>query len=158
MPVYIKIPPLDIVYRDVWVMQPLYRVTRFWLVENDYVDVKGDNSMESAMEILYHFRRGTSMSPNEKELRIWWRTVQSPIAGGRAGSKFFKHHIDIDWNVIQMYDVEIMREGKKEAVQKGAKKIRQDQSIVAEFRWFKVIYREFRFNNIRKIYPITVLD
>ena len=52
----------------------------------------------------------------------------------------------------------ITKDNIKEAVQKGAKKIRQDQSIVAEFRWFKVIYREFRFNNIRKIYPITVLD
>ncbi len=49
-------------------------------------------------------------------------------------------------------------ENIKEAVQKGAKRIRQDQSIVAEFRWFSVIYRELRMNNIRKIYPITVLD
>ena len=46
----------------------------------------------------------------------------------------------------------------KEAVQKGAKRIREDQSIIAEFRWFSVIYREFRINNIRKICPITVLD
>ena len=123
MPVYIRIPNLGVVYKDVWVMQPLYRVTRFWLVENDYVDTQGDESMESSMEILYHFRKGTSMSPNEKELRIWWRTVQNPISAGRAGSKFYKHHIDIDWNVIQMYDVEVMREGKKEVVQKGELRI-----------------------------------
>ena len=46
----------------------------------------------------------------------------------------------------------------KEAVQKGAKRIREDRSIIAEFRWFKVIYREFSVGNIRKIYPITVID
>lgn len=46
----------------------------------------------------------------------------------------------------------------KEAVQKGAKKIRDDKSIVAEFRWFRVIYREIAYDNIRKIYPITVID
>ncbi len=51
----------------------------------------------------------------------------------------------------------ITLENIKEAVQKGAKRIRSDQSIIAEFRWFRVIYREFRRENIRKIYPITVM-
>ena len=119
MPVYIRLPQLNITYREMFIMRPLYRVTRQWLIENDYVDPQGDETMESAMEVLYHVRHGTSVSPNEKELRIWWRTIQTPISGGRMGSKFYKHHIDIDWNVIQMYDMEIMREGKKEKVQKG---------------------------------------
>lgn len=44
----------------------------------------------------------------------------------------------------------------KEAVKKGAKRIREDGSIIAEFRWFKVVYREFRIKDRRKIYPITV--
>ncbi len=115
--VKVVIPPLDVVYRDVWVMQPLYRVTRQWLVENDYVDPRGDETLESAGEILYHFRRGTSVSPAEKELRIWWRTMKKPVLA--YSNKFYKYHIDIDWNVIQMYDIEIMREGKKEKVQQG---------------------------------------
>ena len=46
----------------------------------------------------------------------------------------------------------------KEAVQKGAKTIRQDKSIKAEFRWFTVVYREFNLKDTRKIYPITVID
>lgn len=49
-------------------------------------------------------------------------------------------------------------ENIKEAVQKGPKMIRKDKSIVAEYRWFKVIYREFHLGDIRKIYPITVID
>lgn len=52
----------------------------------------------------------------------------------------------------------ITKDNIKEAIQKGAKKIRSDGSIVTEFRWFKVIYREFRLNEIRKVYPITVID
>ena len=52
----------------------------------------------------------------------------------------------------------ITKDNIKEAVQKGAKRIREDRSIVAEFRWFTVIYREFQIDNIRKIYPITVID
>ena len=58
----------------------------------------------------------------------------------------------------RMKDRGITIDNIKEAIQKGPKKIRQDESILAEFRWFKVIYREFRFNEIRKIYPITVID
>ncbi len=46
----------------------------------------------------------------------------------------------------------------KEAVQKGAKRRREDGSLISEFRWFKVIYREFYFAQIRKIYPITVME
>lgn len=52
----------------------------------------------------------------------------------------------------------ITKDNIKEAIQKGPKRIRGDNSIVAEFRWFKVIYREFRIGEIRKIYPITVID
>lgn len=51
----------------------------------------------------------------------------------------------------------ITKENIKEAVQKGAKKLRPDKSVIAEFRWFSVIYREFQIGNIRKIYPITVM-
>ena len=123
MPVYIKIPPLGVVYREKFVMQPLYRITRHWLMENDYMDNSGDTTMESGMEIMYNFRKGTSVSPNEKELRIWWRTMQSPVMGGRIGNSFYKAHIDIDWNVIQMYDVEIMQEGKKQKAQQGELRI-----------------------------------
>lgn len=46
----------------------------------------------------------------------------------------------------------------KEAVQKGAKRLREDQSIVAEYRWYKVVYREFRWGDKTKIYPITVIS
>ncbi len=46
----------------------------------------------------------------------------------------------------------------KEAVKKGAKRVRADKSIVAEFRWLKVAYREFILKNTKKIYPITVME
>ena len=46
----------------------------------------------------------------------------------------------------------------EEAVQKGAKRLREDGSLIAEYRWFKVIYRQFQLENVRKIYPITVME
>lgn len=45
----------------------------------------------------------------------------------------------------------------KDAVAYGAKKIRSDGSIVATYRWYRVVYREFIRPNFKKIYPITVL-
>lgn len=46
----------------------------------------------------------------------------------------------------------------KQAVQMGAKQIRDDKSIVAEYRWYKIIYREYVLQDTRKIYPITVIQ
>ncbi len=46
----------------------------------------------------------------------------------------------------------------REAIQKGARTIRNDGSIIAVYKWFKVVYREFRMDDIRKIYPITVME
>ena len=39
----------------------------------------------------------------------------------------------------------------KEAVAKGAKQVRADKSVVAEYRWLKVVYREFILKNTKKI-------
>ena len=44
------------------------------------------------------------------------------------------------------------------AVRKGAKRIRKDGSVMAEYRWFGVAYREFVIGKIRKVYPITVIE
>ncbi len=46
----------------------------------------------------------------------------------------------------------------KEVIGKGVKTLRSDGSLVAEYRWLKVAYREFRLRNIRKIYPITIVE
>jgi hypothetical protein len=46
----------------------------------------------------------------------------------------------------------------KEAIRKGAKKLRNDGSVIVEYRWFRIIYREFKVEDVRKIYPITVME
>lgn len=46
----------------------------------------------------------------------------------------------------------------KEAVRKGPKRLRNDGSIVTDFRWFRIIYREFIIKDVKKIYPITVIN
>ena len=75
--------------------------------------------------------------------------------------KGIKHHKDSEKREEHLIDRMISRgitvANIKEAVQKGPKKIREDRSIITEFRWFKVVYREYRVDDIRKIYPITVI-
>jgi hypothetical protein len=118
----ITFPEMEIIYKDMWMMQPFYRRVRQWLVENNYVDTMGDASMESSMEIMYWMRRGSTVDPNENELRIWWRTMKNEIPGG-MGSKFYRHFLDINWYIMQMVNREIMRDGKKEKVQFGELRI-----------------------------------
>lgn len=119
----ISLPELQIIYRDLWKMQTLYRMTRHWFLENEYADLKGDITMESAMEVLYLTKFGSHQDPNEKELRIWWRTKKQHAPLGTAGSVFYEHRMDIDFWVIKMVDREIMLEGRKEKVQYGELKI-----------------------------------
>ena len=63
-----------------------------------------------------------------------------------------KHVID------RMSERGISVESIKEAIIKGSKMLREDKSIVSEYMWFKVVYREFIINDIKKIYPITVME
>ncbi len=58
----------------------------------------------------------------------------------------------------KMRDRAVTVDNIKEAVTKGAKQVRADKSIIAEFRWLKVAYREFIVGKTRKIYPITVME
>ena len=52
----------------------------------------------------------------------------------------------------------IGREQIIDAVKKGAKKLRKDGSIIAIYRWYSIAYREFVVDNVKKIYPITVME
>jgi hypothetical protein len=119
----VKIPNLQVVYKDMFVLQYLYRAMRLWLIENEYVDLAHDEDLESNMEILYWYKRGTTENPNEKEARIWWRLQKAGAPVSTGGSAYYKHHLDIDINIVKMVDMEIMKNGKKEKVQHGEVRI-----------------------------------
>lgn len=115
----VRLPNMEIIYRDMFAMVPLYRTTRQWLMENEYEDLHGIpiEDAQNMMEVLYWYRKGTAMNPQERELRLWWRTRKRGVPVSMAGSKFYKHRLDIDWYIINLVDVEIMKEGKKEKAQ-----------------------------------------
>ena len=45
----------------------------------------------------------------------------------------------------------------KDAVLYGSKTLRNDGCVMAEYRWYKIVYREFNLESFKKIYPITIL-
>ncbi len=124
----IVLPDLEIIFRDVYVMQYLYRVMHYWLIENGWKDSKGDLDHQS-MEILYFERRGTTFSPQHRELRIWWRLNKQPLF---ASSSYYRYRMDVDFNVIQMTDVEIMKEGQKLKAQHGELRLMIKPSLELE--------------------------
>lgn len=76
--------------------------------------------------------------------------TQVPVKGWKETMKRAQHIFDR----MRLRGVSISE--IKDAVQKGAKMLRKDGSIISAYRWLKVVYREFKFKNAKKIYPITV--
>ncbi len=85
------------------------------------------------------------------EIRVDIKFTQKPLRGWIETKKRVEHVFD------RMKLRGIGVEQIREAVQRGAKVLKNDGSIVADYRYFKVVYREFRLKDIRKIYPITVI-
>lgn len=46
----------------------------------------------------------------------------------------------------------------RDTISCGAKQCRNDGTIIAVYKWYKVVYREFIIDNNKKIYPITVME
>jgi len=84
------------------------------------------------------------------EIKVNVKFSQKPAKGWKETEKRAEHVFDR----MKLRGVGV--DEIKEAVQSGVKKLEVDGRINAVYRWYKVIYREFRLNGIRKIYPITV--
>ena len=84
------------------------------------------------------------------EIKVDIKFSEALVGGWRETEKRVNHVFD------RMKERGIGVNEIKEAIRKGAKTIEKDGRIIAVFRWYKVVYREFRLKDIRKIYPITV--
>jgi len=98
---------LSIKYEDVFNLKELYKAIRDWLISNNYVTAKSSEKMEN-----FYLEKITPTGT--KEIWVWWRTSKSP-----HGSKYFKYHINVDYHVLNMKDVEIMFQGQKIKANKG---------------------------------------
>ncbi len=98
---------LGIKYEDVFDLKELYKAIRDWLISNEYETVKSSENMEK-----FYLEK---LNPNgAKEMWVWWRSSRKP-----HNSKFFKYHMNVDFHVLGLKDVEIMHQGQKIKANKG---------------------------------------
>ena len=98
---------LSIKYEDVFSLKELYKAVRDWLISHDYVTASSSENMEK-----FYLEK---ISPSgAKEIWVWWRTSRAP-----HDSKYFKFHMNVDFHVLGMKDVEIMHQGQKVKANKG---------------------------------------
>jgi len=104
----IKLPILEITYREHFLLKSLYMSIHEWLQENSYVDVVGSR-LHNFLEILYMERH----IPN-KDMRIWWRAYKTI-----ERNTYYRYKINILFRILNMVDKEMMVNGKKLKVQYG---------------------------------------
>ncbi len=98
---------VNIKYEDVFSMKELYKAVRDWLISEGYATAKSSEKMED-----FYLEK---ISPSgAKEIWVWWRTSKVP-----HGSKYFEYHLNIDFHVLGMKDVEVMHQGQKVKANKG---------------------------------------
>ncbi|MGB3479882.1 MAG: hypothetical protein WBB67_12065 [bacterium] len=86
------------------------------------------------------------------DISINIRFAKKPLKCWKETDKRVKHLFS------RMQERGITVEEIKEAVQKGIKTLKKNGTVVAEHRWYRVIYRQFTIGKEKKIYPITVIE
>lgn len=142
----VKLPQLEIIFKEVFHMKNLYSFIHYYLMEENYVDIEGMDNHQY-MEVMYLERR-----IGVKELRIWWRTFKDPGTGPKS---FYRYRMDLDFNVINMTDVEIMHNGQKLKAQNGEISIKI-QPIV-EWDWQGKWEKHPLLKNLQNIFLKRVL-
>ena len=109
MPDKIKLPQLEIIYRDPFILKSLYRFQHDWFIDNQYTDEDGgDKRLEKTYWELRH--------KDVRHYRLWWRGFKPPLD---QTSDFAMMHMHVDWLCLGIQQIEIMHQGKKIKAQSG---------------------------------------
>lgn len=92
-------------HRDKFHMKYVYMLAREWLIEHGYCDRSDPNFPE---ELYLH--RFTQKSG--QEVWIWWRFEKKM-------NPFVYYHLDIDWHMIGLKDIEVIHNGMKYKANSG---------------------------------------
>jgi hypothetical protein len=100
--------PIKISYKDVFSTRQFYKSIHEWLLNNQWQDTEGSGNQ---IESYYGQRTGRD---GANETWIWWRTAKMA-----SDNNWVKYYLDVDIHLIGIKDTEIVKDGKKHAVQKG---------------------------------------
>ncbi len=136
----VTIPFMELTYKEIFSMKFLYTVVREWLMLNGYLDQVGEPNL-TFVEVMYYERR-----LDVKEMRIWWRAQKTP-----GGSRYYRYRLRIDYRVVNMVNIEVVRNGRKMKVQDGEVTIEIHPSLELDYqnqwdknpllKWIEEIYR-----------------
>lgn len=115
-----RIPQFKVKYKDVFHLKNLYIMMHEYLSEEGWRGpVSGGKGVyeHSDIETLYlekFCQKG--LHAGGKEMWVYWRTSK-PYEGKYSG--YFKNHLDLDFHMVYMQDIEVVHQGKKMKIQKG---------------------------------------
>jgi len=114
------IPQFKVKYKDVFHLKNLYIMMHEYLSEEGW-----RGPLSSSYGVFWHHDIETlylekfcqkGLHAGGKEMWVYWRTIKS-YEGKFSG--YFKNHLDIDFHMVYMQDMEVMHQGKKMKVQQG---------------------------------------
>lgn len=115
---YLEVAKYTINYKDVFDLKYLYMIMHEWLIENSFA-----SRDDSKFGETFYLQRN---KPAGRDLLIRWRLVsKTPM-----GSNIWEYHLDIDWLVLLLNKVELIKNGKKVKAEKGEVQIDVSAKLV----------------------------
>jgi hypothetical protein len=128
-------------YVGVFDLKDLYRNIRDLLQDKGYVGPDSFKFMET-----YYQERHNPDQRRGKEMWIWWRTSKK-----EEGSSYFRQHVDLDWHMRYIQDIEVMERGKKVRAQKG--------EVEIEFHGYLVVDPDDKWEShwlLKQVHPLFI--
>ncbi len=137
----------EIINKQVFTVENLYKMVHDWLVENKFFDkVTGDDKFETLyMENIS--QDGT------KEVNAWWRTEKSV-----AGNKYYKYDIDIEYHVLLMKNVEVTYANQKIKTNQSEVTLRVHTNLILDpaSKWTSGFLKRFDSLFRKRIYKANI--
>ena len=100
-------PDFRVKYKDVFDVKDFYEFFHEWLLERGWGDSEEDDDHWEP----YYFER--VQSGNVKEIELHWRVAKD------APNSPFKYYLDLNWHIIGLSSVDVVKDGIKRSVNKG---------------------------------------
>ncbi len=140
----LDIAKISVKYEDVFSLKELYKFIREKLREYQWIDDESEKWMER-----FYLEKNVA---GAKEIWIYWRSSKEPDK-----HPFIRYHLNVDYHVLNMKDVEIVHEGKKIKTTKGEVEVILTTAMELDYKneWgkppLKTIYSWFKKRFYRDI-------
>jgi len=135
------VPGVTIKHKDYFHMKDMYEIMHEWLIDEGWA-TRADETFPER----FYYQRETQKAG--RELWIFWRLEKFPY---NTYNSYYKFFLDIDFHIILMKDVEVVRHGLKYKTHHGEPEIRFTSNVIMDWQgkwaknWFlKHVHEAFR--------------